>query len=354
MGATSLEASAAIAALVASIAISVAVIVAIRPWLQRIALAKPNARSSHNVPTPQGGGIAVIAATIIAAGGTLYLSASAASPLASLLALFAAVIVIATVGAADDIRPIGVAPRFFLQAFSVALVIFALPQELRFAPFMPLWLERLLLTMGGLWFVNLVNFMDGLDWMTVAEVVPVTAALAIFGAFGVLPATETVISLSLCGAMLGFAYFNRPVAKLFLGDVGSLPIGLLLGWLLLQLAGRGALAAAILLPLYYLADATITLGRRLISGEKVWQAHRSHFYQRATDRGFTVSQVIAHVFAVNIALAALAFVTLAAPGLLNETAALVCGATLVGWLLLAFARGKGVTMRGVRLPIWPK
>ena len=79
------------------------------------------------------------------------------------------------------------------------------------------------------------------------------------------------------------------------------------GGCLLQLAGRGAIAAAILLPLYYLADATITLARRLIRGEKVWQAHRSHFYQRATDRGFTVSQVIAHVFAVNIALAALAF-----------------------------------------------
>ena len=249
------------------------------------------------------------------------------------------------VGAADDIRPIGVAPRFFLQAFSVALVIFALPQELRIAPFMPLWLERLLLTMGGLWFVNLVNFMDGLDWMTVAEVVPITAALAIFGAFGVLPPAATVISLSLCGAMIGFAYFNRPVAKLFLGDVGSLPIGLLLGWLLLQLAGRGALAAAILLPLYYLADATITLARRLIRGEKVWQAHRSHFYQRATDRGFTVSQVIAHVFAVNIALAALAFLTLATPGLLSETAALVCGAALVGWLLRGFTRGKSVSVR---------
>jgi UDP-N-acetylmuramyl pentapeptide phosphotransferase/UDP-N-acetylglucosamine-1-phosphate transferase len=339
-GAASFEAS-AVGAFVAAAAISVAIIVAIRPWLQRIALAKPNARSSHSVPTPQGGGIAVIAATIFAAAGALYLSAPATSAPASLLALLAATIVIAAVGAADDIRPIGAAPRFFLQAFCVALVIFALPDELRIAPFMPIWLERLLLTVGGLWFVNLVNFMDGLDLMTVAEVVPITAALAIFGAAGFLPATPTIISLALCGAMLGFAYFNRPVARLFLGDVGSLPIGLLLGWLLVALAGRGALAAAILLPLYYLADATITLIRRLVRGEKVWQAHRSHFYQRATDRGFTVRAVVAHVFAVNIALAALAAVTLAAPGPLTSTVALVCGAALVGWLLLAFARGRG-------------
>jgi UDP-N-acetylmuramyl pentapeptide phosphotransferase/UDP-N-acetylglucosamine-1-phosphate transferase len=339
--AASLEVVAAIAAFVLAAAIAVAIIIAIRPWLQRIALAKPNARSSHTVPTPQGGGIAVITATIIAAAGALYLSASAASAPASLLPLLVAVIVIAAVGAADDIRPIGVAPRFFLQTFSVALVIFALPNELRVAPFMPVFVERLLLTVGGLWFVNLVNFMDGLDWMTVAEVVPITAALAIFGAFGSLPAPETTISLALCGATFGFAYFNRPVAKLFLGDVGSLPVGLLLGWLLVQLASRGALVAAILLPLYYLADATVTLARRLIAGEKVWQAHRSHFYQRATDRGFTVSQVVTHVFAVNTALAALAFFTLAAPGLLNNAAALVCGAALVGWLLLAFARGRG-------------
>ena len=337
----SLEALAAVVAFIAAAAISVAIIIAIRPWLQQIALAKPNARSSHTVPTPQGGGIAVIAATVIAGASALYLSTSAAPALLSLLALLAAVVIISAVGAADDIRPIGVVPRFFLQAFSVALVIFALPTDLRITPFMPPLLERLLLTIGGLWFVNLTNFMDGLDLMTVSEVVPIAAALAIFGAAGFLPPTQTIISLALCGAMIGFAYFNRPVARLFLGDVGSLPIGLLLGWLLIELAGRGALVAAILLPLYYLADATITLLRRLIKGEKIWQAHRSHFYQRATDRGFTVIQVVVHVFGINVGLAALAFFTLAAPGRQNDMAALLCGAALVGWLLLAFSRGRG-------------
>ena len=108
------------------------------------------------------------------------------------------------------------------------------------------------------------------------------------------------MALALLGAMIGFAPFNRPVARLFLGDVGSLPIGLLLGWLLLLLAGHGHLAAALLLPLYYLADATITLGQRLHAGERVWEAHRSHFYQRATARGFTVLEVVARVFVVNV------------------------------------------------------
>ena len=111
--------------------------------------------------------------------------------------------------------------------------------------------------------------MDGLDWMTVAEVVPITGAMVLLGWLGELPASTTIVAAALCGAMLGFAPFNRPVAKIFLGDVGSLPIGLLLGWCLLELAWHQQLAAALLLPLYYLADATVTLLRRMITARAV-------------------------------------------------------------------------------------
>jgi UDP-N-acetylmuramyl pentapeptide phosphotransferase/UDP-N-acetylglucosamine-1-phosphate transferase len=185
-----------------------------------------------------------------------------------------------------------------------------------------------------------VNFMDGLDLMTVAETVPITAALAALGLFGFLPPPAIVLSLALCGAMVGFAFFNRPVATLFLGDVGSLPIGLLLGWLLLLLAGSGARTAAILLPLYYLADSTITLIRRAIKGESVWQAHRSHFYQRATDGGFSVTDVVSRVFVVNLGLCSLALVTVLFPGWFIATGALIVGAALVAGLIVTFARGK--------------
>jgi UDP-N-acetylmuramyl pentapeptide phosphotransferase/UDP-N-acetylglucosamine-1-phosphate transferase len=152
------------------------------------------------------------------------------------------------------------------------------------------------------------------------------------------PATVTV-SLALGGAMVGFAFFNRPVAKLFLGDVGSLPISLLVGWLLLVLAGSGGRAAAIVLPLYYLADSTITLLRRVVRGEPVWQAHRSHYYQRATERGFRVIDVAARVFAANVALAALALATILVPSPMINIAAVSAGMALVVWLLIVFARG---------------
>lgn len=320
--------------------LSALLIVVLRPLLVRYALARPNARSSHRIPTPQGGGIAVIAAAIGAFYATAHFSPGVPLLTGPLLTTFAAVVLVAGVGAADDIRSVAVVPRLLLQTLAVAVVIYALPDELRVVAFLPWWVERVLLVIGGVWFVNLVNFMDGLDWMTVAEVVPLTAALALMGAAGALPPEGLVAALALCGAMIGFAYFNRPVAVLFLGDVGSLPIGLVLGWLLVLLAGRGHLAAAVLLPLYYLADATITLIRRLVRREPVWQAHRTHFYQRATDGGFSVSEVVARVFLVNLVLCALALATVIAPSRVGNIVALLLGAPLVGWLLVTFARGK--------------
>jgi UDP-N-acetylmuramyl pentapeptide phosphotransferase/UDP-N-acetylglucosamine-1-phosphate transferase len=170
--------------------------------------------------------------------------------------------------------------------------------------------------------------------------VPVTAGLALIGSLGALPAEGIVVALVLGGAMAGFAPFNRPVARLFLGDVGSLPVALLLAWLLLSLASRGHVAAALLLPLYYLADATLTLLRRLGRGERVWEAHRTHFYQRATDRGFTVREVVARVFAANIGLVLLAVATVIWPTVTVQAAALALGSILVVALLAALAAGK--------------
>jgi UDP-N-acetylmuramyl pentapeptide phosphotransferase/UDP-N-acetylglucosamine-1-phosphate transferase len=312
-------------------------IVVLQPWLKRYALARPNARSSHKEPTPQGGGIAVIATTVLVA----VIAIGIRTPeLAALSSVLAATFLIAVLGAVDDIRPLDVGPRLVLQAVAVCAVIVALPAELRIVPLLPWWLERALLVLGGLWFVNLVNFMDGIDWMTVAEAVPVSAGVVLIGAASGMPAPALIVAFALLGALIGFAPFNRPVARLFLGDVGSLPIGLLLGWLLVLLAGRGNLAAALLLPLYYLADATITLAQRLANRERIWEAHRSHFYQRATARGFTVVEVVSRVFAVNVALVALAAATLWWHSMLTSLAALAAGGALVGWLLWSFARGR--------------
>lgn len=309
-------------------------IVLLRPLLVRYALARPNARSSHKVATPQGGGIAVIAATLVVSA--LGLAATGATPAGLWTALSAAAF-LAVVGAIDDLRPIAVAPRLLLQLVAAVAILAALPTELRILPAVPWWLERAVLLVSVLWFVNLANFMDGLDWMTVAGVGPLLAALAIVGVCGGLPVQAAIVAGALGGALLGFAPFNRPVARLFLGDVGSLPIGLLIAWLLIALASRH-FAAALLLPLYYLADATVTLFRRIGRGEQFWVAHRFHFYQRATDNGFSVLAVVGHVLALNILLCALAAASILLRSWQADVALLVLGAAAVAIVLVRFSR----------------
>jgi UDP-N-acetylmuramyl pentapeptide phosphotransferase/UDP-N-acetylglucosamine-1-phosphate transferase len=260
----------------------------------------------------------------------------ALDPPGSFLVVAAAAIGLALVGAVDDIRPLPAGFRLLLQVGAVATVVTV--GGGRVLPDIPLLAEQAILIFGGVWFVNLVNFMDGLDWITVAEMVPITGFVALLWLTDVLPTQAAILAASLCGALLGFAPFNKPVARLFLGDVGSLPIGLLVGWMLLHLARTGTLAAALLLPLYYLMDATITLLRRLKRRERVWEAHRSHFYQKATDNGFSALSVSAHVFGLNLALAALAAMTLAWRSEAVQVAALGLGVVLVSLVLRRFSQ----------------
>jgi len=322
-------------------ACSAALIVLLLPMFRRYALARPNARSSHSIPTPQGGGAAVVLAVAIALGVEGALIEPGRTALGDvLLPLGAAVMLLTIVGAVDDIFPIAPLWRLAMQAVAVALTVSTMPAELRAIPIAPIAIERAAEIFAGLWFVNLVNFMDGIDWMTVAEVVPSTISTFVFALLGAAPPLAGSVALALCGALLGFAPFNRPVAKLFLGDVGSLPIGLLLFWLLLQLAGSGHPAAAILLPLYYVADATITLMRRLARSERITEAHRTHFYQLAVVRGFSVMTVVQSVFAVNLALAVLAAVSIRISSAMFDLIALAGGGALVAALLVAMSRGK--------------
>ena len=128
-----------------------------------------------------------------------------------------------------------------------------------------------------------------------------------------------------------------PVSRECWNDPG-LPIGLVTGWCLIELASQAHLAAAVLLPLYYLADATITLFRRIARGERFWDAHRSHFYQRATNNGFSVSQVVTEVFLLNLYLAGLAVASVVIGSIAANAATLVLGALGVTIVLVRFSK----------------
>ncbi len=324
-----------------ALVLSLALMVLLQPWLARYAMARPNARSSHRQPTPQGGGISVVVATFVVAWGAVATSpAMLQDEGGQFLALTATAALLAVVGAMDDLRSLSAGIRLAVQCIAVGALIAALPNQLRILPQLPWWLERAGLFVGVVWLVNLVNFMDGIDWMTVAELVPVTGTILLLGLGGAIALWPAVVGAALLGAIVGFAPFNKPVARVFLGDVGSLPIGLVLGWLLLRLAAHGHLAAAVILPLYYFADATITLIRRVGRGEPFWQAHRQHFYQRATDNGLAVPAIVRRVLVVNLALAALAVITVAVQSTAISLAALAAAIAIVTWLLLTFARAR--------------
>jgi UDP-N-acetylmuramyl pentapeptide phosphotransferase/UDP-N-acetylglucosamine-1-phosphate transferase len=326
---------AGLAVVVVTALLTAVLLLPLRPLLFHHALVRPDPRSSHTVPTPQGGGLAAIAAILLVGAFVAFNLDDPALPMA-----LSAAALLAIVGIVDDVRAVPVGPRIFLQLIAVCIVIAALPESVRLVPSLPWPVERAGLLLAALWFINLFNFMDGLDWITVGAALPMSVGLVAIGFLDGLPPAAMFLAFALIGALLGFAPFNRPVAKLFLGDSGSLPIGLLLAWLLLLVAGNGHIAAALLLPLYYVADTTVTLCHRLWNGHPVFRPHRTHFYQVALTRKFSVLEIVTHVFSVNAALALLAIATVSFPSRTADVIALACGAALVVWLLVRFARGR--------------
>ena len=291
-------------------------------------LDRPNERSSHVVPTPRGGGVAVIGTTVVAwlalwGAGLVHLSAVIVAIGAGGLAI---------VSWLDDLRGLSPPLRLLAQFVAVAVGIVALPHGAVFQGWLPPGLDRTAAALLWVWFVNLFNFMDGIDGIAGSEAVAIVIGIVIV-AGGDLDLTAPAASIA--AAALGFLVWNWAPARIFLGDVGSVPLGYLLGLLLYQLALRGEWRAALILPLYFLADATITLLRRLLRGERVWQAHREHFYQRAVQRGLGHAAVVLRVIAANVVLIACACAAVQGWGF----GALCVAGLTVAVLLVALRRG---------------
>lgn len=309
--------------------------------LRRDILDRPNSRSSHDTPVPRGGGIgvilvllpfwAVIAFALPATAGTSDTAANWVIPFAAL--------VLAAISWIDDLRSLGALPRLGVQFVTTFAGVLVLP-GLVFQGLFPAWLDAGLAAIGWIWFVNLFNFMDGIDGISGAEAIGIGAGIVIIGLVSATGLETTHLhALAIAATATGFLVWNWPPAKIFLGDIGSVPLGYLLGWLLLVLAATGNWPAALILPLYYLADATLTLLRRLRRGEKVWQAHREHFYQQAVQNGRSHGQVSTAVALVNIVLIVLAVSTTTGGASANwPLVAIALSATLVIALLVWMKR----------------
>ena len=314
----------------------------------RAILDHPNARSSHEIPTPVGAGIAVIGVIafewlVVWALDGFGRGAGFSYPVPLIVGL---ALTLGAVSWIDDVRRLGVVTRLAVQAAAVLIGIAALSAHGRiFQGLLPYGLDVAVTALAWLWFINLTNFMDGIDGIAGTEAACIGAGIALLApwvlaagaALGLqVPPGFGLYALIVAAAAAGFLVWNWQPAKIFLGDVGAVPLGFILGWLLLEVAGAGLWAAALILPLYYLADSSLTLLRRILRRERIFDAHRSHAYQAAARRFGAHAPVVVAIFALNILLIALAFVASTRAGM--AVPALIVAAVLTAALLWYFGR----------------
>lgn len=245
--------------------------------LARSILDRPNERSSHSEPTPRGGGVGIVVPFAAVVGVVVW-------PSLPLLLLLAGVGLVAGVGWMDDRGDVPVRVRLVAHLLGAASLV---PLALVLPP-VEGWVVAGVVAWWvffGVSAINVVNFMDGIDGLVASQLLILGVHLALWG-WG--DPQALVWGVVLAGACGGFLVWNRPPARIFMGDVGSGALGLMAaGGGLLLMRGSGVPLVPAFLPLYPLfLDATLTLLRRLRAGERVWEAHRSHLYQRLANGGW--------------------------------------------------------------------
>ena len=298
---------------------------ALIPLMKRRAILDvPNARSSHAVPRPWGGGLGILAGMIVGGLGAWALGLDVPGP-----AFFVGVALMAAVGFADD-RAGGISAwlRLLLQIAAAGLVVYEAGGLTRFPFPAPLdWtLGWLGIPVALIWIVgvtNLYNFLDGIDGY--AGVQGVIAGLGMACLSILYPPLG--FGAILAGACSGFLLHNWHPSRIFMGDVGAYTLGFMLAALPFELdpAMQPSVVFAMALCLwFFLSDGTFTIVRRLVEGEKVWTAHRTHLYQRLVLTGLTHSQVVLRVGAAAMVVAGLGVFAVYQASALGEWAALVC------------------------------
>lgn len=291
--------------------LGIAVIGCFAAWLmtagvRRYALASqlldhPNARSSHTTPTPRGGGIAVVVAFLVAITG---MSVAGYAQMELCVALLGAGVLVATLGFIDDHASLAARWRFLGHAVAAAWVLWWMGP----LPPVPLFGITVALGAGGtllaalymVWSINLFNFMDGID--SIASVEALTVALCGALISGLTGASEWSIAVVFAFCVVGFLMWNLPPARIFMGDVGSGFLGLVIATLSLWCGHESPQLfwSWFILGGCFMVDATTTLVRRVRRGEKFHEAHRSHAYQYASRVHRSHGRVAVAVAAINL------------------------------------------------------
>lgn len=280
-----------------------------RYLVSKAILDMPNERSSHSTPTPRGGGLAVSGLSIIIWGIYAAINGNNLLWIPILCS-----ILLAAISWVDDLISLSAAKRLLLQLIATFCGYFWISQIGSVSQnLLPLWAEWIVFSVVWTGFVNFFNFMDGIDGISGVEASAIGFGIFVVLGFDFTFENDGILGLYMAVICLGFLILNWHPARIFLGDVGSVPLGYLLGGLLLNLAATGNWAAAIILPLYYFTDASLTLFKRLLRGEKIWQAHKEHYYQQATQKGYSHATVSVGICIANLILMILAFYSIHMP-----------------------------------------
>ena len=245
-------------------------------------LDRPGQRRSHSIPTPRGGGIGIVIASLVCVPGGL-LGTGVPWPAVAVAGLLAALLLVAVAGWWDDHRSLPILPRFGAQLLAVLLFAAALGMEGRLSWW---WLPLLLL--AGAWSINLHNFMDGIDGLLAQQAMFVGTGLAWLAWDAGQPGLA-LAAASLVTASFGFWCLNRSPSRIFMGDVGSGSVGLLIFAFTAMLwqTDTRLLWPALILSSAFVADASLTLLTRFFRGRRWYTAHREHLYQWLVRCGLT-------------------------------------------------------------------
>lgn len=268
----------------------------------------PNERSSHTVPTPRGGGLAI---GVMLLGGILVAGNAGLIERSVVLALVVGGVLVAGIGWIDDHSHVAARWRSLVHILAAIWAVWVLQgvDSLRVgSSLLSLhWAGSLLAVVGIVWLINLYNFMDGIDGLAGGEAVLVGLLGGVLAWFSGTPSIALAASITAASAA-GFLAWNWAPAKIFMGDVGSGLLGYTFGVLSIASETRESLPLILWIVLLgvFVFDATITLIRRVISGERWYHAHKSHAYQRAVQVGWTHPQVTAAVLSITVGLGVLA------------------------------------------------
>jgi UDP-N-acetylmuramyl pentapeptide phosphotransferase/UDP-N-acetylglucosamine-1-phosphate transferase len=285
----------------------------------RLPMDHPNERSLHATPTPRIGGLGIMAGV---AAASVWLASASLAPV--MLAAFA----LAALSVLDDVRGLPVVLRFLAHFIAAAACLLALG--------LTGW-AMLLGTLAVVWMTNLYNFMDGTDGLAGGMAAIGFAALALAAWLGHAPELAALCA-AIAAAAVAFLRFNFPPARVFMGDAGSIPLGFLAATLGIFGARQGAWPWLFPLLVFspFVVDASVTLARRGLRGEKIWRAHRSHYYQRVVLLGASHRQLAWAAYALMLASAALAFMVLRLPR--HTASLLILSATIYLLIFLTIDR----------------